>query len=152
MSIYFFITKNKPNMFGCLFGQKEKVNPDQNIEEITKNNAVLSSGAKEIKRKEEESIESESRLVMNQMLDYIKYPHKYPGNTIRFYYSGGFEVDFDPLIDIVNKCPGVGLKRGTKELYYSKELHDNRISRKEGLCYYLIIRHVWPDEVLYVIW
>ena len=126
-------------MFRCFFGQKEKVNPDSNIDEITKNNPVLSSGAKEDKRKEKEFIESESRRVRNQILDYIKYPQKYTEYKMRVDYAGGFDVDFDPLINIVNKCPGIRLENEYKP------------SHKEGTRSYLIIRHVFPDEVYYII-
>lgn len=144
-------------MFRCFFGKKEKVNPNStspqeelerrivtefrpvlNPGEIEKNNAFLAGVAKEAERKKQESREAESQQVRDIMLDYIQYPHKYTTDELRIEFTGGFEVDFVPLIDVVNKCPGVRLKMADIKPFGMRY-------------YYKLVRHISPIEVKYVI-
>lgn len=107
--------------------------PVLSADEIEKNNAALSRIAEEEERKKQEFIEAESQKVRDLMLDYIQYPHKYTAKELRVIYAGGFEVDFAPLIDAVNKCPGVSLRKEDNDLYGVRQLYSDRNGRKESI-------------------
>lgn len=112
--------------------------PVFNIGDIEKNNAFIAGVAKEKERKRQEFIEAESQQVRDIMLDYIQYPHKYTTDELRVEFTGGFEVDFAPLIDTVNKCPGVTLQKGGIKPFGMRR-------------YYRLVRHISPIDVSYVI-
>ena len=120
-------------MFGCFFGQKEKVTPEPSPEEI----------------KKREFIEIESQRVRDQMLDIIQHPDKYKERETYVTYAGGFEVDFEPLIEAVNKHQNVSLQKAGSNLFFVKEY---RMDTIDGARYYKITRDIHGHVVFYIIW